>query len=203
VKPSGTASLELGCVGSGIHYHHARRYFRRVTANPNEPIAKAFSKHNPHMVETKPNGDLCITFPIMAPDGAKVVKEESALEFIDHVFTVYDSWIRPGSETDRNKLPLTHNVSCTVVVKDGEWESVTEKVWTNRHRITAMSFLPAIGDKLYPFAPREEVVTEADEAKWNYLIDNYKPLNYELLEEQVDATHFTQDPACAGGVCEV
>lgn len=203
VKPSGTASLELGGVGSGIHYHHARRYFRRITANPNESIAQAFKKANPHMVETKPNGDLCLVFPIVAPDGAKVVKEESGLEFMDHVFNVYESWVKPGSLTLANKLMLTHNVSCTVVVRDEEWDLAVKKAWVNRHRVTAMSFMPLLGDKIFPFAPREEVVTDADEAKWNYLIEHYTPVDYKSLQELHDDVNFTQDPACAGGVCEI
>lgn len=203
VKPSGTASLELGGVGSGIHHHHARRYFRRITANPNEQVAQAFRALNPHMVELKPNGDWSITFPIVAPDGAKVVKEESGLEFMDHVFDVYENWVRPGSLTTRNKLRLTHNVSCTVVVRPEEWDDVPKKAWVNRSRVTAMSFLAMSSDKAFPYAPREEVVTEADEARWNYLIENYRPLDYAALREQHDDVNFTQDPACAGGVCEV
>ena len=35
VKPAGTTSLILG-TASGIHPHHAKRYFRRIQANKNE-----------------------------------------------------------------------------------------------------------------------------------------------------------------------
>lgn len=203
VKPSGTASLELGCIGSGIHYHHARRYFRRVTANPNEPIAIEFKRVNPHMVEVKPNGDWSIVFPVTAPDDAKVVKEESGLDFMDHVFTVFENWVKPGSLTVNNLKKLTHNVSCTIAVHEGEWDKVIEKAWQNRHRITAMSFLAVLNDKAFPYAPREEVTTQADESKWNCLIENYTPIDYTKLVEKEDATKFTQDPACVGGVCEI
>lgn len=202
IKPSGTASLELGCVGSGIHYHHARRYFRRVTANPNEAVAQHFISINPHMVETKPNGDVCLVFPIKAPDDSKTVKEEPAAEFVEHVLTVYENWVKPGSATRRNKLPLTHNVSCTVAIQEGEWDDIIKMVWENADRITAMSFLPIFSDKIYPFAPREEVVTEVDEAKWNYLISNYKPVDYSTMEH-TNARNLGLEIACGGGSCEV
>jgi ribonucleoside-triphosphate reductase (thioredoxin) len=201
VKPSGTASLALDNVSSGIHYHHARRYFRRVTANPNEMVAKHFLKYNSHMVEKKPNGDFAIVFPTKAPDGAKTVKEENAMDFISHVLTVYENWVVPGSLTKRNKLPLSHNVSATVAVRDEEWEEVIETVWDHRDTITAMSFLPLMGDKKYPFAPREEVMTEADEAKWNYLIEHYKPVDYSTME--VVERNLGLEAACAGGACEI
>ncbi len=202
VKPSGTASLELGCIGSGIHPHHAKRYFRRVTANPNETVAQYFKSVNPHMVETKPNGDWCITFPVQAPDGAITVKDLSASKFLDSVFSTYDNWIVPGTvDLDTG---LTHNVSCTVVVgeEDG-WENVCKIVYENRARVNAMSFLERMGDKMSPWMPREEVTTELDEEKWRVLIENYKPVDWTKMVEMADGTEHVMEPACAGGSCEV
>jgi ribonucleoside-triphosphate reductase len=124
VKPSGTASVVLGVVGSGIHPHHARRYFRRITANPNEAPAQFFKKHNPHMVEVKPNGDWSIVFPIEAPDDAVTVKEEPALDFLARIFSTYDNWVRPGTANPSLSPGATHNVSSTVTVRDEELESV-------------------------------------------------------------------------------
>lgn len=198
VKPSGTASLELGCVGSGISPHHARRYFRRVTANRNEVAAAHFASMNPHMVEEKPDGDLSITFPVQAPKGARTVKELPAAEFMEQVFVVYEHWVRPWSRTRM----LTHNISCTVSVQDDEWNEVVDLVWENRARIAAMTFISAFGDKKWPFAPREEVLTEADEARWNYLIENYRRVDWLALHEEEDGTTHAMEPACAGGSCE-
>jgi hypothetical protein len=71
VKPEGTASLLLG-TSSGLHPHHAQRYFRRVQANVHDPVYRHFRKHNPHMVEQSvydPNGRTeVITFPVEGPD---------------------------------------------------------------------------------------------------------------------------------------
>lgn len=201
IKPSGTASLELGCVGSGIHHHHARRYFRRITANRNEVVARAFMAVNPHMVEEKANGDVALVFPVQAPDAAKTVKDEPAVKFVEDVMTAFDCWIVPGSATRNNKLKLTHNVSCTVSLRDDERAAVTEKIWEERARVAAMSFAPVGLDKKYPHAPREEVSTQADEARWNELISGYSPVDYSAAVGKKAAPG--QEPACAGGTCEI
>lgn len=199
VKPSGTSSLELGCVGSGIHPHHAKRYFRRVTANVNEPVAKFFREANPHMVDVKPNGDLCITFPVKAPEGSVVLKDIKAKDFMDYIFKVYEYWILGG--TDHGSM-LTHNISSTVVVKDGKWYETLDYAWENRSKIRAMSFFPEAGDKGIPFVPREEVLPE-DEEKWNHLIRDYVKLDYLNMVEHEDATDHASEPACSGGQCEI
>lgn len=204
VKPSGTASLELGCVGSGIHPHHAKRYFRRITANPLEPVAQHFKMYNPHMVEVKPNGDWSLTFPVEAPANALTVKELPALDFMKHVIIVYESWVLPGTvRVDDADVGLTHNVSTTVVVDMAEWEDVFEFVWDHRSFIAAMSFLPRMGDKGIPFIPREEVVNELDEQRWEHLLKWYKPVNYFAMVETEDMTAHAQEVACAGGACDL
>lgn len=67
IKPSGTTSCVLG-TASGIHPHHASRYFRRVQANQMEPVFQHFKKHNPKAVEksvwSANNTDEIITFCI-------------------------------------------------------------------------------------------------------------------------------------------
>lgn len=170
VKPSGTASLELGCVASGIHYHHAERYFRRIIANPNEAVARYFRSVNPHMVEEMPNGDWCITFPVCAPRGAPTMKDYLPCVFLGQIFDVYDLWIDG------------HNISSTVVFEDKDWDNILDAVWSNRTRIAAMTFLPATSDKQIPFMPREAVETEADEVRWKNLVDKHKVVDYTKMK---------------------
>lgn len=170
IKPSGTASLELGCVASGIHYHHAARYFRRVVANPNEAVAQKFKEVNPHMVEEMPSGDWCITFPIEAPRGVQTMKNYMVSCFLGEIFRVYDSWIDG------------HNISSTVVFKDEDWEDIIETVWKHRASIAAMTFLPAASDKQIPYMPREAVETEGDEIKFKNLVDNFQVVDYSGVE---------------------
>lgn len=199
VKPSGTASLELGCVGSGIHHHHAKRYFRRITANKNEPIAQHFRAVNPHMVEDKPNGDWVITFPVKAPEGAITIKDQDPIEFLDDVYKTYKNWILFGSRNDS----LTHNVSCTVTLQDNDWERVFKHIWENRFSTAALSFASVFSDKAFPYAPREAVETEADEQMWRNLIKNYTPVDYTILHEEEDGTVSRLEVACSGGECEI
>jgi ribonucleoside-triphosphate reductase len=204
VKPSGTASLELGCVGSGIHPHHARRYFRRITANPLEPVANFLYAVNPHMFQTKPNGDWCITFPVAAPDTAvDFVKNQSAHQFLDNVFLVYENWIKPGTARPESSPGLSHNVSATVTAWEQEFPAIRERLWAERHRYNAISFAHAGSDKGIPYMPREEVVTDADWAMWEQLIALYKPMDYTEFVEEEDMTAANAEAACAGGACDV
>jgi len=202
VKPDGTCAWELGGIGSGIHPRHARRFFRRFTANPLEPVAQYFRKYNPHMVDVKPNGDLSIVFPIEIASDAMTVKDMPALDFIERVMSTYDNWIVPGT-VSMHSPGLTHNVSCTVTVKDDEMQSVLDTIWDNRHRITAMAFAPYMLDKKFPYAPNEAVETPADEVRWNYYIVNYKPVPWSEMKEEWNASLAQLEPACGGGSCEV
>lgn len=197
VKPSGTASLELGCVGSGIHPHHARRYFRRVTANPNETPAQYFRSVNPHMVDVKPNGDWSIVFPVCAPEDAETVKTMPAARFVDHVLRVFDAWIKPGSPNG----DLTHNVSCTVTIREEEYEEILDTIWDQQDSIAAMSFAPYLLDTLFQYAPRKEVLTAEDEVRWNELIRLYRPVDWTKFEEVDDGTERRLTIACVGGDC--
>lgn len=204
VKPSGTASLELGCVGSGIHPHHAKKYFRRITANRNEPVAQFFIKANPHMVEYKPNGDLSLVFPVEAPSRAITVKDLPAINFLGKVMLVYNNWIRPGSASFEFSPGLTHNVSCTVTIRDGELDDVVAYIWTHRDSIAAMSFVPYSLDKKYPFVPREAIETRKDKDRWDNIIANYRKVDWtKMREEWHTVTRRSLEAACAGGTCEL
>jgi len=203
IKPSGTASLELGGVSSGCHHRWARRYFHRVTANRLEPHAEYFRRVNPHMIEEKPNGDWAIVFPVQAPDDAMTVKDGEAMGFIDDVMHMYDEWICAGIARPESAPGLTHNVSCTVTVRDGELEGVIERIWDERSRVAAMSFVPYLLDARFAFAPRQAVVSPQDEARWNHLISLYKPIDWSEFRETEDTTAARDTVACAGGVCEL
>lgn len=201
VKPSGTSSLELGAVGSGIHPHHARRFFRRVTANKNEPAAQYFASINPHMVEEVPgSNDFKLVFPIQVPDTAITVKTLPAREFCEIVLLVYKHWVVPG-----NRFPgeePNHNVSSTITMRESEKENVINFIWKNRDSITAMSFADYFLDKAFKYAPREEVL-DADEERWNNLISNYKPVDWTKFHEMKDNTSQRENLACGAGGCEI
>ncbi len=203
VKPSGTTSLELECVASGIHPHHDKRYIRRVTANELEPVFQKFREINPHMVVRKPNGDYVIEFMVAAPEGATVKRDLTAIQFLDIVKSTQENWVVPGTAYDTYAPGLNHNVSNTVVVRAHEWEQVADYLWENRNSFTGVSFIPDTGDKNYAFAPLEGIQTEGDEARWNSVIEGYRPVDYEKLIEEEDTTSLAGEVACGAGGCEV
>jgi hypothetical protein len=205
VKPSGTVGIVLQ-TSSGIHPHHANKYFRRIQCNKHDPVFQYFKKHNPHMVEesvwSANKTDEVVTFPIYVNGETIVKKDLTALQHMEIIKKVYNAWVKPGT-SKYNKKPITHNISCTVLVKDEEWADVSKYMYANRDAFTAISFLPALGDKLYKQAPLESIVTEEDEAKYQALIAGYKPVDYKKLKELEDTTTAMDTIACSGGACTI
>lgn len=205
VKPEGTVSLVLG-TGSGIHPHHAVKYFRRVINNKIDNIYKYFKKHNPHMCEASVwsanKTDDVITFPIEINKNAKVKADLSALEHLKIIKSTQQNWVLSGI-TEVNKKPVNHNVSCTVVVKPDEWEDVINFLYENKKYFAAVSLLSASGDKDYPQAPMEAVSTEEDQKKWDEIVSKMKHVDYTQLKEDDDKTSLQSEFSCAGGQCEL
>ena len=205
IKPEGTSSLVLRSA-SGIHPHHARRYFRRVQCNKLDPVYKFFKSVNPHMCEPGVHSanktDDVITFPLTVADTAMVKADLSALKHLDMVRSTQKNWVLNGG-SGTNTKPVTHNVSCTIIVKDDEWDAVISYLFENREYFSAVSMLPFIGDKLFKQAPLEAITTPEDEAKWDALIKDYKPVDYRKLKEEEDETRLQETASCAGGKCEL
>jgi ribonucleoside-diphosphate reductase alpha chain len=202
-KPEGTASLILNAA-SGIHPHHARRYFRRVQANRKEPVYAFFHSVNPHMTEASvysTDTDDVITFPVEAPSQAILRKDLNACQFLELVKLVQQSWVLAGAADDTRSPEVTHNVSNTCTVRPDEWNEVADFIWENRSYFTGIALLQDSGDKAYPQAPREEVLTEADISRWNSL--RPQRVDYSRMLEDSDETQLRETVACAGGACKI
>lgn len=206
IKPEGTSSLVLRSA-SGIHPHHARRYFRRVQCNKVDPVYKFFKSVNPHMCEpsiwSANKTDDVITFPLTVSDQAIVKADLDALKHLEIVKSTQQNWVLSGVNETHNRKPVSHNVSCTILVKDDEWEQVINYLYDNREFFSAVSLLPLIGDKLYKQAPLEAITTDDDEAIWDKLVTGYKSVDYRKLKEDEDTTKVQESAACAGGKCEL
>ncbi|RTL07634.1 recombinase [Candidatus Dependentiae bacterium] len=206
IKPEGTSSLVLRSA-SGIHPHHARRYFRRVQCNKVDPVYKFFKATNPHMCEpsvwSANKTDDVITFPLTVSDKAMVKSDLNALKHLDIVRSTQQNWVLNGVNETHNNKPVSHNVSCTILVDEPEWDNVVNYLYDNREFFSAVSLLPLVGDKLYKQAPLEAVTTEADEALWTKLTSGYTPVDYRKLKEDEDTTKVQESLACAGGKCEL
>jgi len=202
-KPEGTASLILNAA-SGIHPHHARRYFRRVQANRGEPVYNFFKSVNPQMTESSiynPDTDDVLIFPIEAPPKAIIRKDLTAIQFLELVKLVQRNWVIVGGDPQSRSPDLHHNVSNTCTVHPEEWDMVADFIWANRRFFTGISLLQDAGDKAYAQAPREEVMDEADVLRWNLMRPHR--VDYTQMKEASDETDLKSEPACAGGACDL
>lgn len=220
VKPSGTASVLLGC-SSGIHADHARRFIRRVQMPKDSPIVQAFSVINPRAVEdsvwSTHGTDVCISFAILSPLSALLKTEQTAKGFLDFVHAVQKGWVQEGTLRPDSVVGLTHNVSNTCVVQQDEWDGVQKALLDGRDVFAGVSCLSATGDYDYPQAPFQRVylpveIEDDDPLKeeklrawqlWNELREHYVPVDYDAVIEETDNTELIGEEACVGGACEL
>jgi ribonucleoside-diphosphate reductase alpha chain len=204
-KPEGTVSLVLG-TASGIHPHHARKYFRRIQCNKEDNVYKHFKGYNEHAIEpsvwSATNTDDVATFPLSVSDKAIIKSDLTAIKHLELILNTQKNWVLNG-ETIHNHKNVHHNVSCTVVVDNNEWDEVIRFIYDNREFFTAVSFIPKTGDKIYKQAPNETVITDEDENIFNNLKNNWKRVDYSKMNETDDKTNLQKEVACAGGSCEI
>lgn len=195
VKPEGTVSSVVGS-SSGIHAWHSDYYWRRIRVGKNEPIYTYLLVNHPELLEDdyfKPEIQAIIKLPIKAPDGA-ITRSETAIDLLERVSKVYNSWIKPGHRTG----PNTNNVSATITIKPEEWGNVGEWMWNNRSNYTALSVLP-FDNGSYIQAPFEEITKEEYEEAFKHL----SMVDLTQVVELMDGTAHQQEVACGGGGCEI
>ena len=194
-KPSGTASLVLGCA-SGVHAWHDQYYIRRMRVGKNEPLYKYLIEAIPDLIEDclfKPHLEAVISIPQKAPEGS-ILRSESANDLLERIKKLSVEWIHPGHQRGVQR----HNVSCTVSVKDNEWESVGDWMWENRDIYNGIAVLPYDGGT-YVQAPYETCTKE----KYEEMLELLKDIDLSKVHEYSDNTSHTLEAACAGGACEV
>lgn len=178
VKPEGTAALLLG-TAPGIHPHPARRYLRRVQADPADPVYRQFAAVNPAMTEAAGapvEAGVRLVFPVAAPADAIVRRDLSAVDFLRLVRFVQRHWVRSG-EAPRTRSPgLHHNVSHTCMVRTGEWDAVGRYLWRHRADFSGVALLADAALRRYLGAPVQPVISAADARRWRRL--RYQPVDY-------------------------
>jgi ribonucleoside-diphosphate reductase alpha chain len=195
VKPSGTASIVLGC-SSGVHPWHSEYYIRRMRVGKSEALYTYLYINHPDLLEDSvyDSKEAYVSVPIAAPKGALTRGSESAIEFLERVKLLHEKWIKPGHIYGEN----THNVSATVTMKPNEWGMVGEWLWENQNHYNGLSFMPQdLGS--YQQTPFEEI----DEAKYLELSKFLKGINVANIVETSDNTNLSGEVACAGGACEI
>lgn len=195
VKPSGTSSLTVGS-SSGIHAWHAQYYIRRMRIGKNEPLYAYMAQNFPELVEDckfKPHLEAVMSFPQKAPEGA-ILRTESFLDLLERVKKFNMEWVRAGHRTGEN----FHNVSCTISLKDDEWDACGEWMWENRETYTGISVLNFDGGS-YVQAPFEDCTEEV----YNNLFQHLHAIDLTQVIEFDDNTALSDQAACAGGGCEI
>lgn len=194
VKPSGTSSLVVGS-SSGVHAWHNSYYVRRMRVGKDEALYKYMLEKMPELVEDdvfNPKGAV-LSFPQAAPRGA-ILRTESPEALLDRVRLFNLDWVRHGHVSGDN----THNVSCTISLKDDEWETCIDWMWSNRNEYNGISVLPYDGGS-YVQAPFEDIT----EAKYYELEGFLTSIDLSQVKEEVDNTDLSGEAACAGGACEI
>jgi len=195
IKPSGTTSLVLG-TASGIHAWHAPYYLRTMRFNKNEDLAQYLMINHPELCEDdvlRPTDTLCVRIPVKAPEDS-ILRTETAIDTLERVKRFSTEWVKAGHIDGAN----THNVSATISVKEGEWETVGDWMWNEQEHYNGLSVLPAF-DHTYKQAPFEDITEE----EYNARINTLKAIDLNKVMEIDDNVEFSQVAACAGGACEI
>lgn len=196
VKPSGTSSCVVGS-SSGIHAWHADHYIRRMGIKKDASLYLYLKNNHPYLVEDdffKPNEDAHILIPQKAPKGAVVKTTETALQLLERVKHFYNNWIVPGHRKGDN----TNNISCTVNIKDNEWDEVGKWMWDNRNNYNGLAVFPHFGGT-HKHLPFEEI----DEIRYEEMFKKLKEVDLTKVIENNDDTDLQGEVACAGGSCEI
>lgn len=188
VKPSGTVS-QLVNSSSGIHPRFSEHYIRRVRADAKDPLAQFMSVEDfPVEADEMNPSNMVFSFPVKAPEGARLAGELTALQQCELWKLYSDHW-------------ADHSVSCTIYFSDDEFLGLGQWVWENFGTITGLSFLPR-ADHSYTQAPYEAI----DEATYNELASVLpESIDWSGLAhfEAEDNTQGQRELACSGGACEV
>lgn len=195
VKPSGTASIVVGS-SSGVHAWHAPFYKRRMRVGKNEALYGYLMKTLPELVEDckfKPHLEAVVTFPQKAPEGS-ILRGESFMDLLERVRRFNQEWIAPGHV----RGVQLHNVSCTISLKEDEWEACGNWMWEYRNEYNGISVLPYDGGT-YVQSPFEDCTEDV----YNELMSKLHNIDLTQIREEQDNTDLSGEAACSGGQCEI
>lgn len=205
VKPDGNSAAALESPFSGIHPAHSPKYIRRVQANTDENLYQHFRFYNSYLCEPSLHSatktDDVIAFPIEVESKGKVIfkKDLSAIEHLEIIKGVQQNWVLGGQKN--NKKAVSNSVSCTVLVKEDEWDEVADYIYKNKQYFATVSLLSDTGDKVYPQAPYESMNTQEELEFFQNLSKKFIPVDYTLCVESDDNTARNEELACVGGAC--
>jgi hypothetical protein len=164
VKPSGNASVILGCA-SGIHPEHSERYFRVMQLNKETETAKWLLENMPYMLEegvySETYSDYAVFVPIENIKGTLYKNDLQGVKHLELIKLVQENWVQAGTVKENNIIPtLRHNVSNTVIIDN--YDEITDYIYDNQNSFDAVSFLSIFGDKDWNQSPNTSVLSFAE-----------------------------------------
>lgn len=194
IKPAGSTSIIFG-TSSGIHSYHSPYYIRRVRIMKNEELYKFLTKKFPACIEVSDfmNDNMgVIKFPMNAPDGA-ILRSESVFDIMTRIKHFSVEWIKNGQ---MGTCVDANSVSATISIKNDEWNKVGEWMWDNRDHYNGLSILP-FDNHDYKQAP----FTSCSYEEYCKLCCEWDGFEIENVTKK--DINFENEPACAGGKCEI
>lgn len=195
IKPAGTSSLVLGSA-SGIHAWHNDYYIRRMRIGKNEALYGYLAANHPALVEDeffRPHEMACIGIPQASPSGS-IVRTERFTDLLERVKKFNVEWVHEGHISGDNR----NNVSCTISLKDDEWEECGKWMWDNQGIYNGISVLPHTGGS-YVQLPFEDITKE----EYEELSSHLTGVDLTKVIELHDTTNLKGEAACAGGECSI
>ena len=191
VKPSGTVSQLVNCA-SGIHPRYAPYYIRRVRCDKKDPLYEYLSKAGVPVEDEaqRPTSTAVFSFPIAAPENAKVSDTFTAVDQL-RLWRIYqDAWCE-------------HKPSCSIYVRSHEWDTIKEWVWKHFPIVSGLSFFP-YSDSIYKQAPYEQITRD----QYLELCKRIPSLNWNDLDafDRKSLSITTRGKftiSCAGANCEI
>jgi hypothetical protein len=180
VKPSGTVSLLPG-VTPGIHYAHAKYYYRTIRIDKTSPLIEPIRKAGYRMEESV-YGDntLVVYFPVMEEHFDRSKDEVSIWEQVENVAQMQYYW-------------ADNQVSATVTFTPEEAKDIPKILELYETRLKSVSFLPIL-EHNYPQAPYQTITKEVfEQASAKIGVLDFGGLN----------TDEAADLYCDGDKCEI
>lgn len=206
IKPEGSGTLAVEAVAAGVHYGAAPFWIKHFTLDKNTDLYKFLMNQMPDYVVDSPyvEHEAYFAIPLRMPEGQTQTEQNTtAKDTLDRIRFIYENWVVPGHRTGEN----THNVSCTVRVRDEEWPSVTDWMWENRERYAAISFLHLSDTSAWTLLPQQPIT----EAQYGAMVNGgtyngksypgWKDLDFDQLIELENNVDLANELACAGGAC--
>lgn len=160
IKPEGTGSLVLKTINT-FHPYHAKRWFKVVRGSPGNEVYDHFAEKFPFMIEKAPDGKEYILFPCEAPDNAPLRDDTYGMDTLKEILRYSKNWVEGGRAKYRG--PISHSVSNTVTVKEGEWDAIGSNIFAYQDHLAGVALLPFSGDRAYKYAPMIAVTDRVDQ----------------------------------------